>query len=247
MIQTGDYVAVSLSDSGQKVATRCFIASSIDKFIVKVECADGLYSSIYVLPMKYANELGFRCIADKLPAAVTIAKASFIAMAWIDEASPIYTSSASYYESHLATFERLNYRSIKWSASCQSPTNNPAGSAGIHACVYLPSGYPQDRGVNIHMENVGRNPYITNSQLTNMFDLLLNEFRSTPPLNVIYPDYIILTIDVSGSMNATTISPAYSNLVTYIQGRCPNSILKETTFSGESWLSIWVDQIADII
>lgn len=247
-IKNGDLVAVSVTNDGVRVGTRCYMSSANDTFTLPIKYSDGEQGAIWVLPMTNKNDIGYKAYAsDDEPAAVTIAKASFIAMAWIDEASPCYTNYESVYVSDLELFNSLAIRSIKWSASCQSPKNTTSTSQGIARCVNTDVGYPQDLGVNIYMENVNRSPNITASELTSMFDTLLAEFKATPPLDITYPEYVILTIDVSGSMNESTIQPAYSSLVSYISTKCSDSIIKQTSYSNEAWLNIWYEQILDII
>lgn len=245
-IKTGDLVIVSTDNSGNSIATKCYSTRLQNKLTLKARCSDGEYAGIYVIPMKFNNDIGYRPdTSDSQKAAVAPARGSFIAMCWIDEATPIYTDTSDDYLEDLNEFNSICERSVKWSASCQSPSY--VDGRGIQYCIHEPSGYPQDLGVNIHMEDVHRSPDITDSELTSMFDLLLNEFRNTPPTIVQDPDYIILSIDSSGSMKQETIDPAYTNLKSYIQSLCPSSDLRETTFSNEAWLGIWYDQIKNII
>ncbi len=246
-IKNGDLVVVTADSVGQNIATKCYSCRLQDKLVLKAKCSDNTFAGIYVVPMKFENDIGFRpSTADSEKAAVTLARGSFIAMCWIDEASPIYTDESTTYLSDLDNFYNICKRSVKWNASCQAPSIG-FSDKGISHCIYASSGYPQDFGVNIYMEDIHRSPDLLNIELTNMFDLLLSEFRSTPPHSIQNPEYIILTIDVSGSMNQDTIEPAYTNLVSYIQSKCPTSNLRYTTYSNEAWLGIWFDQIKDII
>ena len=247
-IKTGDLVLVVKDSDNIKIGMKCYPATHYNQFVVTPECLAGHRAAIYVVPMKYENDLGLKAKLllhnnQQLYAGVTAARSSFIAMSWIDEAD-IYEDSPYPYLTDVYRFRNIASKSTSWTACCQSPMGtNPR--QGIEFCVHVPSGYPQDLGVNIYMENINRPP--SNSQLINRFNLLLAEYRINAPDHLWDPEYIILTVDNSGSMSTATIQPAYNNLKIHIASTCPNSELRETEYSNEVWLSLWYDQIESII
>jgi len=164
---------------------------------------------------------------------------TFIGMAWIDESDSIYTATSEPYQTHINSFKEFTIQLPKYTGSCQVPGRPETG-------VYYPAvGNPISNGIDILVETVGRPPAA--NELIDRFEYLLDRFADKSPTNVQYPDYLVLSVDISGSMNLSTIQPAYDSLKSYVRSNYPQITIRETTYSNEMWLSIWQIQLAGIL
>lgn len=252
-MESNTYVAVFKDSAGNLSAVKCRATLDAGCSVILVEDSDGRQCAVCAESVKESDILCFKAKdANNMDTAVRvcITRQSFIGMAWIDEAESIYTATADTYEADIANFKNLTDQSEKYVALCQSPTISSGSSKGIHRCVYNEQ-YPESYGVDIQMEDIGRNDDghsdIGDSDLINRFEELLSDFQSKTPTSITMPTNIILTIDDSGSMDQNTIDPAYTNLVTYIQENYPNINLVITSYRDEAWIGIWVDQLNEII
>lgn len=238
-IKLGDYVIVLYDSNLNPIGFKSNIAKSQDELLILAISSDNIPIPISVTSMKYINDIGFRGKdSNDNPVGLITSRETFIGMCWIDEAQPGYTGSQTTYEAGINLFKTSISKIRKWSASCQNPGNSSSTNVWNNQ-------YPESYGIPIYMETIGRPP--TSIQLTSRFDYLLQSFQSQIPISIEYPTYLILSVDVSGSMNLNTIQPAYNDLKNYVNVNYPQITIIETTFSNESWLHIWASQISDIV
>jgi PKD repeat protein len=171
-------------------------------------------------------------IVDKL-------RDTFIGMAWVDEADPIYTDNPSNYETDLELFKTICDKTPKYATSCQVPGND------VVMVINESIGTPQSNNVDVVLEEIGRPPAA--SELINRFESLLTNFRAKEPLDITIPEYVVLSVDTSGSMSILTIFIAYYSLLNHIRINYPTIDVRETTYGDEGWLNIWYDQLDGII
>lgn len=239
-IKNGDFVINTFSFDEELVALKATCAKYEDQLVIPAICADNKRAAMSVSPMTRNNDVGTRArTKDAETAAVITLNSSFIGMCWIDEASPIYTDSPSNYENDLNDFAVKAARSRKWVAACQVPGND------VTLVYNTEIGTPQENGVNIDLEEIGRPP--SDAELQDRFELLLAEFAGLDPTGETQPELLILTVDVSGSMYLETIQPAYDNLKTYVTTNYPDIQIDESTFGNEAWLSLWANMISEYI
>lgn len=225
--------------NGQPMVMKCDCSKYLGQLSLLAEASDGHRVPVSVAAVKHNN---LNCLlaksTDNQDCAVRRSIASFIGMCWIDEADPVYTKSSDTYLQDLNDFKEASKTFLKWTAACQNPGTTP--NDNVYGGIL-----PIQRGVPIHMEGIPRSPSLLNLKST--FDYLMESFRNKEPRNIQVPDYLILTIDDSGSMSPATISPAYGQLIDYIRTIYPSIKIIEKRFSHEAWLRIWLDQITSII
>ena len=239
MALAGEYFISFKDNNGEEIALKCRPIKKANGRLILVKDRLGTDVSVLVDSMKFEDDYGIIGVdRNNVQVGLTFVRPTFIGICWIDEADPNYTDNRDHYLAHLDDFKRITNRIQKWTAGCQVPGHPPED-------VIYGTDYPINYGVPITIETIGRPP--TSSELISRFNILLQSFQSLEPTTVLYPDYLILTIDSSGSMGIDTIQPAYDQFKSYISSHYPLIIIVERIFSNENWLSIWSDQISNIV
>ena len=241
-IKSGTLLVVANDLSMYITAVKYFPPKHSGSLSIIATSSDGFPIAVHAVPNNRKYYIGLKArTTDNYDAMVSPIKGSYIAMGWMHESNPTYTTGQSIYSLDLSLYDQLDKRTIKCCACCQSPGDGV--TSGIHNCINVGIGYPQDVGVNIFMENINEPPNLADSELTDRFDALLVEFRATPPLDIVNPHTILL----SSVIGINTLQSAYDNLIIHIQTICPNSDLNEIQFGTEDWIRNWRDYLKHIL
>ena len=239
MALAGEYFICFRDSKQDPVAVKCRPIRLIDNHAILVKDSSGIDVSVLVDGMHLKDEYGIIGVdSNDVQVGLSFIQPTFIGICWIDEASPIYTKSQTRYLQDLNLFKTELNNIQKWTAACQVPGHPPED-------VIYGNDYPINYDVPITIETIGRPP--TTSELISRFNVLLHDFQALDPVNILYPDYLILTIDSSGSMSIRTIQPAYGEFKQYVYSTYPFIKIVERIFTNEGWLNIWTEQISDIV
>ena len=167
-----------------------------------------------------------------------------VIMCWIDESDDSYHrgGGAAKFDTDLG-----NYRSVIQLAAvstvkskCFVPSDpNPVDPKYHPIEDVLPDGYSAPDEISI--ENCTRFP--NNEDIVEAF----NDMRA-----IIVPDYLLLTVDNSGSMNMVDIwatQAAYDNFLESIRAICPDIVVapERRSFGNEQWLAEMVAMLEETV
>jgi hypothetical protein len=145
-----------------------------------------------------------------------------IVMCWIDEAccwadpSLQYFYNASLYNEDLAEYSPTTFTR----SGCRVP-EHPDLSPGIWPV--LPSGYAAPAEISV--ETCGRPPSF--NEIIEDFDQIRGD---------VFPGYLLLCVDDSGSMTYSTIQPGYDDFKLWISENYPGITIVEWPFYDERWI-----------
>lgn len=226
-IERGDRLIPVQTADGHITVLKATGAKAAGDRVILLQTADGVNTPIRCSPMSKEGQRGILVqTADGILTPIVMQTLpSAVCIAWIDESrggSGAYYNNETIYNSDLSSYDTLIEDNVV-SSGLMSPSDG--GETGWTYCI--PEGYSQP--ANITMINCGRPPSLTD--IVNFYTTLKNNI--TPDF---IPQKVLLAVDVSGSMNYSTIQPAYGQFLSWLATNEPSVEVVRKSFSNERWI-----------
>ena len=230
-IKQGSLIIPLMGAGGNVVAHEVGPPQNEDELIIPSVAADKTLTGLQVISMQKQDEVGLPGIAcDGLAVAIKGGQPALgMIMVFIDEAQSIYyPDGQAAWDADVARWNQLI---------------NEYGPPE-YAAVYKVSG--QDLGIipegrscpdEIQYRSISRNPSLS--------EMITAYNNCKGGENLAHPQDVVLCVDVSGSMNRSSMTPGIDEFEQWLSNQDPPVAWSEQSFSSERWLSLvndWYEQ-----